>query len=47
MESSGQGHGAKVYTSGKDMPIEFVSSGVFNREKDIMFDLDKRKAKKK
>ncbi len=38
---------AKVYTSGKDMPIEFVASGVFDREKDIMFDLDKRKTGKK
>ncbi len=37
---------AKTYTSGKDLPIEFVSSGVFDREKDIMLDLDKRKPEK-
>lgn len=34
------------YTSGRDMPIELIKSDVFNREKDIAFDLDKRKKSK-
>jgi len=31
---------------GKDMPIEALMDDVFDAEKDIMFDFDKRKKKK-
>jgi hypothetical protein len=35
------------YTSGKDMPAEALMDDVIDPEKDIMFDLDKRKKEKK
>ena len=35
------------YKSGRDMPIEFIKGDVYNKKRDIMFDLDKGKKRKK
>ena len=35
---------AKKYHSGRDLPLEFIDQGVMNRDKDVLFDFDKRRA---
>jgi hypothetical protein len=35
------------YTSGKDMPAEALMDDIYNADKELMFDFDKNKKKKK